>query len=1216
MIHRLGIRNLAFLLYRALILLLIANPFTNCIQLRADEPKSLVQLAQQRFGELTPAEQLLFSSVAENRAATFAVPTAPPGSARAQAEALPQNAGADEGRAISASRLAWLCTDPKAVARINREGIVIVGALIKPDVAGAPINMNNLHIARSLSLKQCVLSTQLSLNQSDISALSITDSILVGGLCAYEIEVSGNLLLSGNLRSERAVRIIYATIGGDLVCRGAEFNSTSADDQDALTIVGTTVKGVVCVDQGCKCNGTLNLYHAQLGLDLVCSGSSFNCSQGVSINAVGVNVKGNILFNREAKRPDSTYTSTRTFESHGKILLGDATVGGDLICSGAKLNDDSANDRVCLDLLGSTVKGTAELGNGFESHGGIRLYNTRIGRDLDCRGGLFNYPGHVSVNAQGIQVDGSVRLISEPLADKKTPRHFVSHGELRFDYARIGGCLSCEGAALDKGEATNGLTLFAPHATIHGPLLLGNRFLSQGCVALPSATIGGIDGTGGAIECPHAMALDLVDATINGSVGLAQFACKGEIRLFGSSIRQDVNCDGAILDDGAEFQHDAKFEHGPKFEHGGEIVLDMERSTVNGALSFKNGFTSHGELRIVSATIGGVECELATFRCPNKTAFDVSYAHVKGAFHLHRGFRCNGSIFARGTTFDQTVDCSGARLSDGDAPALDMTLSTINGSLRLANPFRCGATVILSGSTVSEDVDFSGAKIERGEGIALVMNHMVVKGNVGMVYPFKCIGNIALQDSIIGANVYFDGADISGRYGQVAVQMERISIGGGLGMRGTSGNALHEPPLHEFNCDGTVRLYGATVGGNVEFEAGSFSRASADLSIDMEIIRIGGGLFMSNGFRSGGPVRLEGAKVGKNVECDGGIFTSEGSPADRNPVLNMQRIEVDGSLHLRNKSQCHGTFNLVAAKIGGDLSCSDAEFDGSKGVAIKADGANIGGNVCFCNETSITGSVSLASAVVDRAFHWKNPTLKNAATLDLQSARLGTLYLDLGDDKSSLLSLGLAGLLYNDIASAGPLNAVQTKQWLGRQRRTNEQGKSVAIALQPYSEMASVLRKQGYEDAAREILMERERESARNKSWWGQVGSSMYDKTVRYGYDPWHIWWLVALFVGFGTAAFGLGRWRKLVIEKKPNDPWPPFNALIYSLETLAPVVKLGQQDYFRPDANAGWDLFKIWNVRLTTGGLLQWYLWLHIVVGWAIAAMLVAGLSGLLHTQ
>ncbi|MFB9149252.1 hypothetical protein [Roseovarius ramblicola] len=76
----------------------------------------------------------------------------------------------------------------------------------------------------------------------------------------------------------------------------------------------------------------------------------------------------------------------------------------------------------------------------------------------------------------------------------------------------------------------------------------------------------------------------------------------------------------------------------------------------------------------------------------------------------------------------------------------------------------------------------------------------------------------------------------------------------------------------------------------------------------------------------------------------------------------------------------------------------------------------------------------------------------------------------------------------------------------------------------------------------------------------------------------------------------------KCFLAQPEADGYPGFNGLLYSLDTLVPVVDLEVQDYWVPDEKvAAW-------ARV--------YLWGHIGMGWFLALLAVAGFSGLIDTR
>ena len=71
------------------------------------------------------------------------------------------------------------------------------------------------------------------------------------------------------------------------------------------------------------------------------------------------------------------------------------------------------------------------------------------------------------------------------------------------------------------------------------------------------------------------------------------------------------------------------------------------------------------------------------------------------------------------------------------------------------------------------------------------------------------------------------------------------------------------------------------------------------------------------------------------------------------------------------------------------------------------------------------------------------------------------------------------------------------------------------------------------------------------------------------------------------------------VAVRPPRKPRPiiRFNALVYSLDVLLPLLNLRQEETWHPRA-----------------GVLRGYLWCHKVGGWALTTMFVIGFTGLVR--
>jgi len=190
---------------------------------------------------------------------------------------------------------------------------------------------------------------------------------------------------------------------------------------------------------------------------------------------------------------------------------------------------------------------------------------------------------------------------------------------------------------------------------------------------------------------------------------------------------------------------------------------------------------------------------------------------------------------------------------------------------------------------------------------------------------------------------------------------------------------------------------------------------------------------------------------------------------------------------------------------------------------------------------------------------------------------------------------------------------------------------------QPYEQAIKVYREAGHLADAREMGIAKE-DAYRKQGGlgWGHRAWLWFAKlTIAYGYKPWRAlaWiffavmlaWMVfnsAYHQGYmrpakervfihdcfnGKAASDqCSAWieRKLDWRAEPlrvPEDYPAFNGLMYSLDTFFPFVDFHQEAYWLPFAGDrfGW-FFRFW-------------LWLHIIAGWVLSTMAVAGLTGLI---
>src|SRR5271166_4050293 len=158
---------------------------------------------------------------------------------------------------------------------------------------------------------------------------------------------------------------------------------------------------------------------------------------------------------------------------------------------------------------------------------------------------------------------------------------------------------------------------------------------------------------------------------------------------------------------------------------------------------------------------------------------------------------------------------------------------------------------------------------------------------------------------------------------------------------------------------------------------GQFISKGETPALNANSAKIGGAVFLRQGFKAEGRVDLTGATIQGNLECGGGQFASKGAI----PALNANTAKIGGNVFLRQGFKAEGGVDLTGATIGGWLSCIGGQFF-SKGEtpALSAILAKIEGSVflgCHFSQEYvkndivifITGGQLSARCL---SFHWLN----------------------------------------------------------------------------------------------------------------------------------------------------------------------------------------------------------------------------------------------------
>ncbi|MGY6247235.1 hypothetical protein ACXIUS_06720 [Bosea thiooxidans] len=493
--------------------------------------------------------------------------------------------------------------------------------------------------------------------------------------------------------------------------------------------------------------------------------------------------------------------------------------------------------------------------------------------------------------------------------------------------------------------------------------------------------------------------------------------------------------------------------------------------------------------------------------------------------------------------------------------------------------------VLVRGAWISEVLDLEACRVFRD--IGLIDCH------------FEAVPR--LRAAII-SRLFLDGSRLPG------LQAERLEARGGIYLRGAE-------------VDGEINLDQARLGGNLECD-GAVIRARSGYGLLARSLEVRNVLLRGANLRGG--LNLSGAAVAADLDLTGAAI-----PLAERAALDASTLVCQGSVLLPS-ARIAGEVQLTGSDIAGDLDCSGAVVENPGGAAIQASRTIVKGAFFLRRSARLEGALALTGASIgtihDEAACWPKP-----GELLLNRCRYGA-FID------------------------GPVDAESRLDWLARQTpaRWGED-----FWPQPYEQLAGVFREMGHGEDASSVLVIKERlqrraRRARTESpvWRALlfVADGILGITLGYGRRPlFALVWLVFFWLaGVGVFAYAEGQgavmpnsavvlrapeWTLCGIahgEQRPlvasgqsqglampgqtqldcfrqrweASSYPAFSPWMYSLDTLLPVLDMGQRSFWRP------------NPAKPGGRVAISYFYFQSIVGWALSLLAVAGFSGLVKSS
>ena len=599
-------------------------------------------------------------------------------------------------------------------------------------------------------------------------------------------------------------------------------------------------------------------------------------------------------------------------------------------------------------------------------------------------------------------------------------------------------------------------------------------------------------------------------------------------------------------------------EWGPERSVRAEVIADLllgngEAASVPVKGVRLQGARIIGELNLEASTL---RCPLALLHCSFASAINLNEATAvsvrlsgsrvpaiharqlltRGDLRLDEGFNGSGEVDLVGAHIGGQLVCTGGQFSNPNGYALNADSFSVEGHMFCDEGFSASGEVSLLGAHIGGWLDCTGGQFSNADGRALTADRLTVDQDMYCDHGFSASGEVNLAGTHIGGQLACTGGQFSNP-DEVALNAERLTVDRGMFCN------------EGFSASGEVNLRGAHIGGWLACTGGQFSNPGG-YALDADSLTVDGAMFCRNGFSASGEVRLLGAHIGGRLACTGGQFSNPDGPA-----LNADLLTVDGAMFCRNGFSASGEVSLVGAHIGGQLACTRGQFSNSNGSALNLERA------------TVSGPLYIESAILH-------------GILDLTATRASSYH----DNQASWpQNLRLDGFVYDAIEGA---SVKQRLEWL----RRNEQGYSPQI----YEQLAAAYRAAGREEAARRILIAKQRRRSAAGNLADKLWGWLLDGLVGYGYRTWQaLLWLVALLI-LGTILFGSVYRGDLTPATKPGVQ-PPFQPFLYTLDLLLPVVNLHVRDAWVAHGAA-----QVWSV-------------VFIIVGWILATAVVLSLTGLL---
>ncbi|MGF1454940.1 MAG: hypothetical protein ACFB6R_06130 [Alphaproteobacteria bacterium] len=412
------------------------------------------------------------------------------------------------------------------------------------------------------------------------------------------------------------------------------------------------------------------------------------------------------------------------------------------------------------------------------------------------------------------------------------------------------------------------------------------------------------------------------------------------------------------------------------------------------------------------------------------------------------------------------------------------------------------------------------------------------------------------------------------------------------------------------------------------------------MALQANAAHFGSSVFLRQGFTAHGCVSFNRARITGQLACVGGRFLNPGGLA-----LSCNAVDVGVDVFLDDGFEAQGEVNFAGAQVGGQFSCFKGRFENAEGVALDCDGIAITSDALLKDGFLARGKVIFVRARIGGVFQLRQHS-RVEGDVDMSQARAAVLMDDPGCWPALPYHIYLDGFVYDRFGDGAPLSWRIRVPWL---RRSHGGTGVVPFRPQPWNQVAEVLTAMGRDRDAGVVLQKRDKARPVPAGWpftsLARVTKGLNAALTGYGRRPsLTVVWCLAVII-IGTVIFSGGREQGHLV---PRDPavlagapygdagtgsaavpagYEPFKPWLYSIDLFLPLIDLGQAGAWMPrdpvvpvtttrqlaEKSVG-EQISDWVQKSILDWICKAWFWVHILLGWLLPPLTIAGFAGWLR--